>query len=259
MHLIDTHAHTDLAQFAHDRGEVYRRAQEAEVKTIINVGYDATTSERSVQYAQRYPFIYAAVGFHPHDAKDFDARAAAFLAELARRPKVVAIGEIGLDYYRHLSPREQQMEAFRRQIGLAKELRLPIIVHDRDAHTETIRVLLEERAQEVGGVLHSFSGDREMARQALDLGFYLGFSGPVTFNNGRRAQDMARYVPLDRLLLETDCPYLTPEPFRGRRNEPAYVRFVAEKIAELRGISLEELAAQTTENAKRLFRIEVAG
>ncbi|MCL4425386.1 MAG: TatD family hydrolase [Firmicutes bacterium] len=256
MHLIDTHAHTDLSQFAHDRREVYRRAEEAEVKTIINVGYDAATSQRSVQYAGRYPFVYAAVGFHPHDAKGFDERAEALVESLARQPRVVAIGEIGLDYYRDLSPRERQEEAFRRQIRLARRLQLPVIIHDRDAHADTIRILAEEGAREVGGVLHSFSGDMEMAREALDLGLYLGFSGPVTFSNGRRAQEIARFAPLDRVLLETDCPYLTPEPHRGRRNEPAYVRLIAEKIAGLRGLSLERLAEVTTENGRRLFGLD---
>ncbi|MDH7479136.1 MAG: TatD family hydrolase, partial [Syntrophomonadaceae bacterium] len=179
------------------------------------------------------------------------------LERLAQSPRVVAIGEMGLDYYRDLSPRQTQQQVFRRQIQLARRLQKPVVVHDREAHQEVMRILREEKAAEVGGVLHCFSGSWEMAQECLKLGFYISLAGPVTYHNARRPQEIACRVPLDRLLLETDAPYLTPEPLRGRRNEPANVRLVAEKIAALRGISLEELAAATTANARRVFRINI--
>jgi len=250
--LIDSHAHLDFSQFQSDRDEVIARAVDAGVTQIINVGTDLASSEASVSLAQRYPSVYATVGIHPHDAKTLTSEALNRLVQLASDEKVVAIGEIGLDFYRNLSPRHQQREAFRQQIRLAIELDMPVVVHDREAHAEVLKILQEEQAHRVGGVLHCFSGDLEMARGGLEMGFLISFAGPITYS-GEKKQAVAAQIPLERILVETDCPFLTPVPHRGRRNEPAYVRYVAEKIAEIRGISFEEVAEATSENARRVF------
>lgn len=252
---FDSHAHLDDLKYNNDRHEMLLRAKDAGVSRIINVGYDIPSSKRSVDLAEAYDFIYAAVGVHPHDAADAGDNALDKLRELAGNPKVVAIGEIGLDYYRDLSPRDIQKQMFRNQIRLAAELGKPIIVHDRDAHGDVMAVLKEENAQEIGGVLHCFSGSVEMARECLKMGFYISIAGPVTFHNASKLQEVAAQVPLNRLLIETDSPYLTPEPFRGKRNESAYVVKVAEKIAALKNIPVEELAKAATDNTKRLFGI----
>jgi len=249
--LIDTHAHLDLAEFDRDRPAVLERAWANGVDYIINIGFDLASSRRSIALAAQQPRIFAAVGVHPHDAAKADNSTWAALPDLATAPKVMAVGEIGLDYYRDLSPRPVQQAAFRRQIRMARELNLPIIVHNRDAHADTLRILKDEKAGE--GVLHCFSGSWEIARECLELGFYISIAGPVTFTNAPKLQEVAQKVPLDRLLVETDCPYLAPVPHRGKRNESAYVRLVAEKIADLRGLPLAELAAATSANARRLF------
>lgn len=253
--LIDTHAHLDFSQFKHDRDTVIARALDAGVTKIINVGTDLASSEKSVAFARHYPAIYAVVGIHPHDAKTLTPKALKRLSKLAANEKVVAIGEVGLDFYRDLSPRDLQRVAFRQQIRLAIELAMPVVVHDRDAHTEVLRILREERAYHVGGVLHCFSGDLRMAHEGLEMGFLISFAGPITYG-GEKKQAIAGEIPLESILVETDCPFLTPVPHRGKRNEPAYVRFVAEKIAEIRGLSLEEVAEATSRNAARLFGLE---
>jgi TatD DNase family protein len=212
--------------------------------------------------AQQHPAICAAVGFHPHEARTLDAVALAELGKLAASPQIVAIGEIGLDYYRDLSPRDAQRRAFEKQLELAAELGLPAIVHDRDAHEDVLAILrnwcaaLDARHSTLrsrAGVLHSFSGDVALAERALALGFYIGVSGPVTYRNAERLRDVVRAVPVERLLIETDAPYLTPHPYRGRRNEPAYVRFVADAVAQVSGLALDQVTAQTTANACTLF------
>ncbi len=268
MTLIDTHAHLDFPQFDADRPAVIERAGVAGVKAIVNVGADLISSRRAVALAEQYPSIYAAVGMHPHDAKKLDGATLAELRDLAQHPKVVAVGEIGLDFYRNLSPRDVQRRAFQAQLAWAARLGKPVIIHDRDAHDEIMDILagwaagLESSppaASQVGhlagrlGVLHTFSGDLAMAGRAIDLGFYISISGPVTYKNARRLPDIVPALPLNRLLLETDCPYLAPHPHRGKRNEPAYVRLVAERIAALRGITYDELARATTANAQHLF------
>jgi len=253
MELTDTHAHLDFPQFDGDREEVIERALAAGVRRIINVGADLASSRRAVALAEAHPPIYAAVGVHPHDAKTLTDEALAELLGLARHPKVVAIGEIGLDFYRDLSPREAQRQAFERQLALARELGLPVIVHDRNAHAEVMDVL---RRRGLRGVLHCFSGDPEMARQAIEMGFYISVAGPATFKNAKRLPEIVRQLPLERLLIETDCPYLAPHPHRGRRNEPAYVRLVAEAVADIKGLPLEEVARVTTANARALFGLE---
>jgi TatD DNase family protein len=253
---IDTHTHLDDARFNDDRESVITRAREAGVEAFVTIGCDLATSQAAVSLTERYPWVYASIGVHPHEVRHIGHDWYDAFRGLARTKKVVAYGEIGLDYhYNHSSPKEQR-ERFREQVQLARELALPIIIHTRDAQDDTVGILKEENASEVGGVFHCFSGDARLAKDALDLGFHLSFSGIVTFQNAAMLRDIAKTVPLDRLLIETDCPYLTPVPYRGKRNEPAYVTRVAAQLATLHPpLSPEELGRSTTENAKRLFKI----
>ncbi len=251
--LIDSHCHLNDEQFLNDREPVLKRAQEMGVDRVVCVGYDLATSLEAEAMAQKYANVYAVIGVHPHDAKLVKPQTYTILKRTAQSPRVVAIGETGLDFYRNHSPRDLQEQSFRGHIRLAREVGLPIVVHDRDAHAETVRILREEKAKEVGGVIHCFSGGWEMAQECIDMGFYISLAGPVTYTNAKRPQEIAGKVPLDRLLVETDAPYLAPEPLRGRRNEPGNVRFVAEKIAQLRGITLDELAQATTSNVEQVF------
>jgi TatD DNase family protein len=255
--LVDTHAHLDFSQFDGDRDRVIHRALEAGVTAIINVGTDLTTSEESVALALRYPSLHAAVGIHPHDAGQISKQALDRLATMAGEERTVAIGEVGLDFYRDLSPRDQQREAFRRQIRLAIELNMPLVVHDRDAHAEVLTILREEGGHRVGGVLHCFSGNLNMAWQGIEMGFLIALGGPITYS-GEKKLEVAREIPLEKILVETDCPFLTPVPHRGERNEPAYVRIVAERIAQVRGTTCEEVAKATTSNAARLFGLKMS-
>ncbi|BCV19996.1 TatD family hydrolase [Moorella sp. Hama-1] len=253
MTLIDSHAHLNDPAFAGDLDEVMGRLEEAGVVGLVNVGYDVPSSRRAVEQAHSRSYIHAAVAVHPHDALSFDAEAEATIRGLARDGRVVAIGETGLDYYRNLSPRQRQQEVFRWHLELAREWRLPVIIHDRDAHEDTLRILKKAGPLPAGGVLHCFSGSWEMARECLELGFYISFAGPVTFKNAVKQRAIAARVPLERLLIETDCPYLTPEPHRGHRNEPAYVGLVAAALAAARGQTVEEIATATATNARQLF------
>lgn len=257
--LIDTHAHLDDARYDPDREAVIARAREAGVETFVSIGCDLATSKSAVDLADRYPFVYAAVGVHPHEVKHIEDGWYDEFRRLAGHKKVVAYGEIGLDYHYNHSPPKLQRERFREQVGLAKELRLPLVIHTREAQEDTIAILKEEKAGEVGGVFHCFSGDAWLAKDALDLGFYLSFSGVITFPNATMLREIVKTVPLDRILVETDCPYLTPVPHRGKRNEPAFVKLVAEKIAEVKGTTevagVEELGRMTSDNARRLFKI----
>lgn len=255
--LIDTHLHLDFDAFDDDREAVIERALAAGVQRMITIGINRETCRRAVALAEQYAPVYAAVGIHPNDATEWDIETERELRELARHPKVVAIGEIGLDYYWERVPHDVQARVFRTQLALASELGLPVIIHDRDAHADVLNILREwvesGRAPTPPGVLHCFSGDHAMAEEALALGFYVGVDGPVTFKNARALQALVAQLPLDRLLVETDAPFLTPHPYRGKRNEPAYVRFVAEKIAELQNCTFETVAHQTTRNAETLF------
>jgi TatD DNase family protein len=255
--LFDSHAHLNDAQFDGDREEVIRRAREEyDVSRVVNIGYNRETIRTALALAERYDFIYAAIGWHPHEAKEMTDDDLAWIESLTDHPKVVALGEMGLDYYWDNSPRDVQQEVFRRQIRLARKVGLPIIIHDRDAHEDVLSILREEKADEVGGVMHCFSGDWAFAQACIDLNFYIGLGGPVTFKNAKLPKEIAQKVPIDRLLIETDCPYLAPHPHRGKRNETGYVRLVAQTIAELRGMTLETLAEHTTVNACRLFGIQ---
>jgi TatD DNase family protein len=253
--LFDTHAHLDDDRFDEDRKQVIEQCKAEGVELILNAASNLHTSLKSIELAKEYDFIYAAVGVHPHDAKSMDNKTIDMLRDLAANPKVKAIGEIGLDYHYDFSPREVQKQVFMMQIDLAKQLKLPIIVHDRESHGDIMELFNKMNVKDMGGVLHSFSGSIEMARECVKLGFYLSISGPLTFKNNVKTVEVVREIPLDMLLIETDSPYLTPTPYRGQRNYPGYVRYVAEKIAEIKGISFEEVAKKTLENGKRLFDI----
>lgn len=254
--LIDTHTHLDDARYNEDREAMIARAREAGVEAFLTIGCDLATSHAAVRLADQYPFVYASIGVHPHEVKHISGGWYDEFRRLAQHNKVVAYGEIGLDYhYNHSSPNEQR-ERFREQIQLARELKLPVIIHTREAQEDTITILKEEKASDVGGVFHCFSGDAWLAKDALNLGFYLSFSGILTFQNAAMLRDIAKNTPLDRVLIETDCPYLTPVPYRGKRNEPAYVSQVAKQLAAIHSeFPLEEVQRRTTENAKRLFKI----
>ena len=256
MRLFDTHAHLHFPDFAEDLDVVLDRARVAGVCGMVTIGTDRETNSAVVDLAKRSPDVWATVGIHPHDAggaaeADFEA-----LERVAREePRVVGFGEMGLDFFRNLSPPDAQRQAFRRQIDIARRVRKPLVIHCRDAHEETLALLAEERAVETGGVMHCFSGDVEIARRCLDLGLYISLAGPVTYKNARALPDVARFVPEDRLVVETDSPYLPPTPHRGKRNEPAYVALTAEHVARLRGADPEALGDRLTANAASLFRI----
>jgi TatD DNase family protein len=253
MALIDSHAHLDLAEFENDLDAVVQRARDCGVDAIITVGIGMHECRQALDLAARYPFVFATLGFHPHNADDFDHAALDFIEKNAAHPKVVALGEMGLDYFRNHSPREDQRRCFRAQLGLARSLKKPVVIHDRDAHEDTMKILREEKACETGGVLHCFSGDTAMAFACIDMGFYISIPGTVTFKSALLIQDVVKAVPLEHLLIETDCPFLAPVPHRGKRNEPSYVRLVAQKIAELRKASFDEVAQVTSDNARNVF------
>lgn len=255
--LIDSHCHLDGPRFADDRDAVVARAADAGVVAMITIGASdgLHANHEAVALASRYPNVFATVGIHPHDARLVTTAVLDELAGLAQTPKVVAIGETGLDYYYDHSPRAEQQEAFRRFIDVARQLQLPLSIHLRDAYDEAIAILREERAQDIGGVIHCFSGDRAVAGKFLDLNFDLSFSGIVTFKNADELRAVAGDVPADRFMVETDAPYLAPIPYRGKRNEPAYVVYTAAAIAEVRREPIEAVAAQTRANTVRRFRL----
>ncbi|KON85884.1 hydrolase TatD [Sporosarcina globispora] len=252
---FDTHAHLNAEQYNEDLQEVIDRALSEGISNIVVVGFDRPTIEKAMELTEKYDFIYASVGWHPVDAIDMTEDDLQWIEELSGHPKVVALGEMGLDYYWDKSPKEIQKEVFRKQIRLAKKVRLPIVIHNRDATADIVEILKEEGAGEVGGIMHCFSGSPEIANECVDMNFYISLGGPVTFKNAKKPKEVADVIPLEKLLIETDCPYLTPHPFRGKRNEPSYVKLVAEQIAEIKGLSVEEVAQATTENAKKLFGI----
>jgi TatD DNase family protein len=252
--LIDSHAHLEMKEFDHDREKVFERARQAGVGFVITVGTNLVLSRKAVELAERHENIYATVGIHPHDVVNTDNKTFDTLLELAQWKKVVAYGEIGLDFFRNISPQEKQIDMFGRQLEMAKELKLPVIIHDRDAHEQTLKMV---KASSIRcGVFHCFSGDYNMARQCIDLGFCISIPGVVTYDKAKTIQDVVRYVPLSSILLETDAPYLAPIPYRGKRNEPSFIIHTAKRVAELKGVSLEEVAEATTKNAKSLFHIE---
>ena len=255
MRLFDTHAHYDSGAFNADRMEVLASMPEAGVELILNPGCDLPSSQTAVELAKKFPFVYAAVGVHPSDCEGFSQNTLDGLRALAARPKVRAVGEIGLDYYwKDNPPREFQREVFHAQLELAEELQLPVIVHDREAHQDCLEVV---RAHpKVTGVYHCYSGSLEDAKTLVKLGWMLSFTGVVTYKNARRSLEVIDWLPMDRIMIETDSPYLTPEPFRGKRNDSRKVYRVAETIAQVKGLEAEEIARITLENGKRFFGIE---
>jgi TatD DNase family protein len=256
MRLFDTHAHLHFPDYADDLDAVLERAHAAGVRGMVTIGTDRETNQAVVALARRLPNVWATVGIHPHDAGDAVEADFAEMEELARsEEKVVGLGEMGLDFFRNLSPPEAQRQVFRRQIHMARDLGKPVVIHCRDAHDDTLAILADERAGEIGGVMHCFSGDVEIARRCLDLGLFISLAGPVTYKNARALPEVARFIPDDRLVVETDCPYLPPTPHRGKRNEPAYVALTAAFVAELRGVDPEALGATMTANAATLFGI----
>ncbi len=252
---IDSHAHIQISQFERDQEAVLKRAHNATVSTILVIGFDLETSLGAVELAEKHKNLYATVGMHPHDAKKLTPDVLKTFRELVNHPKVVALGEIGLDYYRNLSPPDMQKEAFEAQLDLAEEMKMPIIIHNRDAYMDILPIL-EKRSGRIQGVLHCFTGDVELMHKSVEIGFHIGIGGIVTYPNAKDMQAVAKEVPLERLLIETDCPWLAPQSWRGKRNEPAYVLAVAKKIAELRETSIDAIGEITTQNFDRLFIVD---
>lgn len=249
---IDTHCHIHFDQFDEDREKVIQRAIQNKVNMVLNIGTDLETSKKAIELAEKFAIVFAAVGVHPNDGDSMDDTVLNQIEEFTHHDKVKAIGEIGLDYYWMQVPQKKQIEIFRQQIKLAKKCHLPIIVHNRDAHEDVLKVLKEEKAGSLGVVLHSFTGDTEYLTSAIKENYYISFTGVITFKNTNYI-NLIDKVPLEQLLLETDSPFLTPVPFRGKRNEPSYIKYIAERISKIKGISVEELANITSENARNLF------
>lgn len=255
--LIDTHVHLNAEQYDEDLEAVIERARDNGVDRMFVVGFDTPTVERTMELIDQYDFIYGIIGWHPVDAIDCTEERLAWIEKLASHPKVIGIGETGLDYHWDKSPKDVQQALFRKQIALAKRVNLPIIIHNREATQDCVDILKEEHAEEIGGIMHSFSASPEIADDVINkLNFYVSLGGPVTFKNAKQPKEVAKHVPFDRLLVETDAPFLSPHPYRGKRNEPARVTLVAEQIAELREVSYEDVCRQTTENAERLFKLK---
>ncbi len=254
--LFDTHCHLNVDAFEEDAEATIARAKEAGVSRFAVVGFDAKTIKKSLKLSAAHPEIYSIIGWHPTEAGSYTIEIEESLLAMLRTEKVIAMGEMGLDYYWMEDPKDVQEHVFRRQIQIAKQLQLPISIHMRDAIEDTYRILKDEDVSEIGGIMHSYSGDVAYMQKFLELGMHISLSGVVTFKKAQDVHEVAKAVPLDRLLIETDAPYLAPVPYRGKRNEPSYVKYVAEKVAELRGMTLEEVAAITMQNANKLFRLE---
>jgi len=256
--LIDSHAHLEMPEFRKDLNEVLKRAKDSGVEYIFTVGTEKKDWRRALEIAQSHPSVYAILGVHPHNAKEIDEETYPTLKKLCQNEKVRAYGEIGLDFFRNHSPRDIQLKRFREQIGLAKDLKLPLVIHDRDAHQETLEILKTEKAGEHGGIIHCFSGDETMANACIEMGFYISIPGSITYKNADPFQEMIKKLPLESLLVETDAPFLTPVPFRGKRNEPSYVKYTAEKLAEIKRVPFEKVAEITTQNALKVFRFNLS-
>jgi TatD DNase family protein len=251
---IDSHAHLEMREFDEEREEVIKRAKEADVAYILTVGTTLKDCEKAVDIANQYEAVYASIGIHPHDAAEIDTKTYEALRKIAKSKKVVAYGEIGLDFFRNISPRQVQIRRFGEQLELAHDIDLPIIIHDREAHRETLEMLANWKGNK-RGVVHCFSGDKQMAKKCLDMGFYISISGVITFDKSEQLQEVTRYIPLTSLLIETDAPFLAPRPHRGKRNEPAYVVHTAKKMAAIKGVPFEEIGKTTSNNAKTIFGI----
>ena len=254
---FDTHAHLEDNKFKDDLLDVIEEIKKSDTALVMNVGFNKEHIKKSLELSDKYNFIYSAVGLHPSDSLEADKEDYwEQLYNYARNPKVKAIGEMGLDYYWDRAPREHQKKVFINQINIAKELAMPIIIHDRDAHGDILEIVKMEKAGINGGVFHAYSGSLEMAKEVIREGFYISIGGVITFQNAKKLIEVVKEIPLEHLLIETDSPYLTPHPFRGKRNDPTKVKYVAEKIAEIKGVSIDEVAKKTMENGKELFRIE---
>lgn len=254
--LIDTHVHLNADHYDEDLEEVILRARDTGIEKMVVVGFDRKTIERTMKLIDRHADVYGVIGWHPVDAVDCTDEDLEWIEELSKHEKIVGIGETGLDYHWDKSPKDVQKELFRRQIALAKRVNLPIIIHNRESTEDCVEILKEEQAGDIGGIMHAFSADENVADEVINMNFYISLGGPVTFKNAQLPKDIAVHVPLERLLVETDAPFLTPHPHRGKRNEPSYVKLIAEKIAELRDMPYESLAKATTENAERLFNFK---
>ena len=254
--LFDSHAHYNDERFDEDRFDLLSQMQENNVGLIMNSCSSLDEIPLIFDICEKFPFVYASVGIHPHEVENLRESDMETLKEYTKNPRVKAIGEIGLDYYYDFSPRDLQKKWFARQVDIARELDLPVIIHDRDAHKDSMDILRDHKVSECGGVFHCYAGSVEMAREILDWGMYIAFGGSLTFKNSVRPVEVAKYVPLDRILIETDCPYLTPVPHRGKRNSSLYIHYVAEKLAEVKGISVSEIENATYENARKCFKIE---
>ena len=255
INLIDTHCHLDMDAYSADLDLVLHRAAHAGVGTIVTIGIDAASSKQAVRLAERYAQVYAAVGIHPHDAANATEEDFRTMTELATHKEVVGYGEIGLDYAKNYSPKTIQQQIFSRQLQLARELNLPVIIHDREAHKDTLCLLKEHAPYPAGGIMHCFSGDMSFAEKIMELGFLISIPGIVTFKNAHSLHEVAATLPLESMLIETDGPFLTPAPYRGKRNEPGYIIHTARKIADLAGVTLQEVAAATTANAQSIFKL----
>jgi TatD DNase family protein len=253
---FDSHAHYDDEKFDIDRDDLILGLKSKDIDYVLNAGTDIYSSRKGIKFSQIYDLFYTSVGIHPHEVSKAKEEDINILYEMSSFKKVVAIGEIGLDYYYNLSPKQVQKEWFRKQIQLAKSLKLPVIIHDRDAHKDALDIIKEENISEIGGVFHCFSGSWEMAKVLISMGIYISFSGSITFKNAKNILEVVKNVPMDMFLIETDCPYLAPEPFRGKRNNSEYIRYTAEKIAEIKQISIEEVASVSMKSTKKLFNIE---
>jgi TatD DNase family protein len=253
--LIDSHAHLDMKQFDSDRNEVIDRAVSNDVRYIISVGIDMKSSRNALNLTTHYPSIFSTAGIHPHNADNANNNDLEEIALMAQHDKIIAIGEIGLDFFRNRSTRQNQIEIFTQQIAVAISLDLPVVIHDREAHTETVNILSSFKQNEQRGMIHCFSGGYKLAKTFIDMGYYISIPGTVTYNNASQIQDVVKRIPLNRLLLETDAPFLSPTPYRGKRNEPSYIVNTAQKIANLRGISFEEVSYQTSKNVCELFNL----
>ncbi len=253
--LFDSHAHYNDERFNNDRDEILSSMSENNVGLILNSCSSLDEIDDIFAICKKYPFVYASVGIHPHEAENVTEKDMDSLIEYSKQPFVKAIGEIGLDYYYDFSPRETQQKWFARQVDIARELNMPVVIHDRDAHKDTMDILRTHNIKEIGGVSHCYAGSVEMAREILDWGMYIAFGGTLTFKKSVRPVEVAKYVPLDRIVIETDSPYLTPEPNRGKRNSSLYIHYVAEKLAEIKGLSVDEIEQATFENAKKCFNI----
>lgn len=255
MMIFDTHAHYDDEQFDEDRDELLASMQACGVEAVTNIGASLATSQNTIELTKKYPFVYGAIGVHPNEVEDLNEDGIAWLKENSALPKIVAIGEIGLDYYWDEPGREVQKKWFLRQLELAREVKLPVVIHSRDAAKDTLDIMKSFHAENLGGVIHCFSYTKEMAREYLNMGFYLGIGGVVTFKNAKKLKEVVEYMPMEQMVLETDCPYLSPVPNRGKRNSSLNLPYVVEEVARLKGISADEVIEITNRNAKTMYRL----